>query len=386
MAMLGHSIGEWVAACLAGVFTLPDALTLVAARGRLIGALPRGSMLAVELTETQARAYEAQGLTIAAVNAPARCVLSGPAEAVERVRAELVERGVAARPLATSHAFHSGALDPMVAPFADLVAAVPRQAPRVPFVSNVTGTWIGGAEATDPRYWGRRPAGPSGSPTGSPPCSACSARSCWRWGPAARWAASPRRPPGPVPPSWGRSPGPRFGFHARRAGRRGRRPVGARRRPRLGRLPRRRPEGRRAAARLPLPAPPPLDRPAGRAPAPLPAPPATPAVSPAPAASVASAAEPVEVAGAEAETDELTGRILALWRDLLGFDELGVTDDLFMLGGDSLVATRLISRADRLFDVEVPLDEFLDEPTVSRMAALVLARLDSPYLAEIGKV
>lgn len=153
-ALLGHSLGEYVAACLAGVFTLEHALALVAARGALMEALPAGAMLAVALPETEAAALAAaHGLALAAVNAPGACVLSGPTVAIEGVAESLQRREVAARRLETSHAFHSAMMDPVVEPFRAQVRRAQPQAPRLPIVSNVTGRWLTDAEATDPDYW-----------------------------------------------------------------------------------------------------------------------------------------------------------------------------------------------------------------------------------------
>ena len=154
-AMLGHSIGEYVAACLAGVFSLADALALVAARGRLMQGLPGGAMLAVPLTESEVLPLLDPQLSLAAVNAPARCVVSGPEDAVEALRRRLEERSVAARRLHTSHAFHSAMMEPILAPFLREVEQVELSPPRIPYLSNVTGTWISAAEATDPGYWAR---------------------------------------------------------------------------------------------------------------------------------------------------------------------------------------------------------------------------------------
>jgi amino acid adenylation domain-containing protein len=154
-AMLGHSIGEYVAATLAGVFTLEDALALVAERGRRMAALPRGSMLAVPLAEAGLLPRLDGGLCIAAVNTPSRCVVSGPADEVDALAARLEAEGVACRALHTSHAFHSAMMEPAVAPFVERVRGVRLSPPAIPFVSNLTGTWITAAEATDPAYWGR---------------------------------------------------------------------------------------------------------------------------------------------------------------------------------------------------------------------------------------
>ena len=153
--MLGHSIGEYVAATLAGVFDLPGALRLVAARGRLMQRMPAGSMLAVQLDEVEVRPLLDDGLSVAAVNAPGTCIVAGPAELIEVFAGRITADGGAATLLRTSHAFHSPMMDPVLAEFRDLVAATARSAPRLGFLSNVTGTWITAEEATDPAYWAR---------------------------------------------------------------------------------------------------------------------------------------------------------------------------------------------------------------------------------------
>ncbi|HEX2187809.1 MAG TPA: type I polyketide synthase, partial [Longimicrobiaceae bacterium] len=154
-AMIGHSLGEYVAATLAGVFTLEDALALLAERARLIGGLPAGAMLAVPLDPPEVEPLLRDGLALAAHNAPGLCTVSGPAEAVAALEAELVARGVACRRLAAEHAFHSPAMEPVAGRLAERLRAMRLRAPRIPFVSNVTGTWIRPEEATDPGYWAR---------------------------------------------------------------------------------------------------------------------------------------------------------------------------------------------------------------------------------------
>jgi acyl transferase domain-containing protein len=152
-AMLGHSIGEYVAACLAGVFALPDALALVAARGRLMQDLPGGAMLSVPLPEEEVAGLLGPGLSLAAVNAPARAVVSGPEDAVEALRQRLEAQGQTPRRLHTSHAFHSEMMEPILAPFVRRFAGVELRPPQIPYLSNLTGTWITAAQATDPGYW-----------------------------------------------------------------------------------------------------------------------------------------------------------------------------------------------------------------------------------------
>jgi amino acid adenylation domain-containing protein len=159
-AMIGHSVGEYVAACLAGVFSLEDALAVVAERGRLMGEMPPGAMLAVSLPEAEivprlTAGGGGLGLAIAAVNAPARTVVAGPAAAIDALAASLEAEGVQHRRLRTSHAFHSAMMEPAVAPFLTAVRKARLRPPSIPFLSNVTGTWITPEEATDPEYWGR---------------------------------------------------------------------------------------------------------------------------------------------------------------------------------------------------------------------------------------
>src|SRR5215213_6045324 len=151
-AMIGHSIGEYVAACIAGVLTLEDALTLVAARGRLMQSLPVGAMSSVTLSEAELPPLLDNRLAIAAVNGPSFCVISGPTEAIEEQEKVLSNRGHLCRRLLTSHAFHSGMMDSIIEPFVELVKTVKLSPPQLPYISNVTGTWIT-AEVTDPHYW-----------------------------------------------------------------------------------------------------------------------------------------------------------------------------------------------------------------------------------------
>ncbi len=152
-AMIGHSIGEYVAACLAGVFSLEDALGLVATRGQLMQSLPSGSMLAVMLSEKETRALLQNGLALAAVNGAKSCVVSGASDAIQALHDQLKQQDVYSQLLHTSHAFHSGMMEPILEPFSECVRKVKLNAPVIPFMSNVTGAWITLAQATDATYW-----------------------------------------------------------------------------------------------------------------------------------------------------------------------------------------------------------------------------------------
>ena len=152
-AMIGHSIGEYVAACLAGVFTLEDGLKLVAARGRLMQTLPGGAMLSVPLAEEEIRPLLTDQLALAAINGPKLTVISGPSEAIEQLEALLLAQGTTSHRLHTSHAFHSTMMDPIIAPFIDVFKQIRLQSPKLPFISNLSGTWITDEQATSPDYW-----------------------------------------------------------------------------------------------------------------------------------------------------------------------------------------------------------------------------------------
>lgn len=152
-ALVGHSIGEYVAATLAGVMEFDDALRLVADRGALVESLPPGSMMAAFAPEAELLPLLTAGVDLAAVNAPHICVVSGPDDAVESLRESLSRRGVATTRLHTSHAFHSRMMEPVLEEFRKRVDRVPLRPPTIPFVSTVTGDWITADQAMDPAYW-----------------------------------------------------------------------------------------------------------------------------------------------------------------------------------------------------------------------------------------
>ncbi|HEX6292108.1 MAG TPA: SDR family NAD(P)-dependent oxidoreductase [Herpetosiphonaceae bacterium] len=152
-AMLGYSLGEYVAACVSGVLALEDALRLVATRAQLIQQLPAGAMLAVAASEAAVQPYLGDGVCLAVVNSPTACVLAGPPAAIAAVSARLEAAEIACRAIDTSHAFHSTMLAPIAAQITTLARSLTLHAPRIPYVSNVTGTWITPEQATDPAYW-----------------------------------------------------------------------------------------------------------------------------------------------------------------------------------------------------------------------------------------
>jgi acyl transferase domain-containing protein/acyl carrier protein/phospholipid N-methyltransferase len=153
VATIGYSIGEYVAACLSGVLSLEDALTLVAKRAQMIQELPQGAMLAVPLSEERVRPLLGKNLSLSAVNGSSVCVVAGAIEVIEQLERELSQKGLAVRRIETSHAFHSQMMNAIAQPFSELVKTVSLHPPQIPYISNVTGTWITAEQATEPSYW-----------------------------------------------------------------------------------------------------------------------------------------------------------------------------------------------------------------------------------------
>lgn len=151
--MIGHSLGEYVAACLAGVFSLEDAIKLVLARSRLMAAAPVGSMLAVHVSADQLNLQLWPELAVAAFNSTEDFVLSGPSEQVLSCQSWLQQQGIACTPLQTSHAFHSAMMEPVLPDFAKVLATVTFNPPQLPFVSNLTGQWADPEQVCQADYW-----------------------------------------------------------------------------------------------------------------------------------------------------------------------------------------------------------------------------------------
>ena len=155
--VMGHSVGEYVAACLAGIFSLEDGLRLIAARGRLMQSLPAGgAMAAVFSTEEIVREAVApfqDVISIAAINGPENIVISGDGQTVQKVLNGLAEKGIRSKQLVVSHAFHSPLMDPILEDFAAIAASITYHEPQIPLISNVTGRLVTGSEMSNPEYW-----------------------------------------------------------------------------------------------------------------------------------------------------------------------------------------------------------------------------------------
>src|SRR5579883_3459919 len=154
-ALIGYSLGEYVAACVAGTLSLPDALHLVCRRAQLIADLPAGSMLAVALSPEQVQPWLSDAISLAIINSAKQCVLAGSPEAIAEVQIRLEQEEIVSRLIPSSHAFHSPLLAQAQAELDTLVASITMQPPQIPYVSNVTGEWISEQELHNRQYWSR---------------------------------------------------------------------------------------------------------------------------------------------------------------------------------------------------------------------------------------
>lgn len=337
-AVMGHSLGEYTAACVAGVFRLEDALELVALRARAIQALPAGAMLAVPLAPDALGPCLEDGAALAAVNAPGMCVLSGTEEAIARAERRLADAGHPTRRLAATHAFHSPLMRPVAERVAALAAGMPLSPPRIPMISNLTGTWLTAEEATDPGYWARHLEGTVQFAAG---------------------AAALLQQPGRVLVEAGAGGSLATFVRMQAAASGAQAPAGGASLPHAAEHT---PEPdflRDALQRL---------RAAGVVPG---APGAEPPPHP-PADAAAGDGAAVRTARA-AEDGNPVERVLAdVWHELLG-TRPGLDDDFFLMGGHSLVAVRLIGRVRELFGVEMRLRTLFQTRTVAGMARWIAA-------------
>ncbi len=368
-ALLGHSVGEYVAAHLAGVMSFEDALALVAERGRMIAALPPGAMLAVPLDEAALAPRLSGGLAVAVVNAADRVVVAGEEAAVEALRQELATEGVEARRLRTSHAFHSPLLEPVVEPFRRRVAQLALAPPQVPFLSNVSGGWITAEEATDPAYWARHLRQTVRFGAGLAALAAEPNRVLLEVGPgrgltrlARRWEgeagrrlpafasfgdddslAEPAAVLGTLGALWTQGLEPDWRAY-----------YGEERRRRLA-LPTYPFERRRLWIEPADPAAPP----AGLAWEGL--------EGPAAAAGPGQGPEAAPLAPHEEA-------VAAVWREVLGLAQLAAGESFFDLGGDSLIALQVVARLRQRLGVETPVQLLFENPTLGAFATAVAAR------------
>ncbi len=380
-AMIGHSIGEYVAACLAGVFSLEDALKIVVLRSQLMQQLPSGAMLAIGLSEAEIKHLLGLKLDLAAVNTPNRCVVSGTAASIEELYEQLQSQGVECRPLHTSHAFHSVMMTPILATFTQKVQSIHLHEPRIPYISNLTGTWITGAEATDPNYWAKHlrqtvrfeagisellqqqecvflEVGPGRTlntflnqhpsknqetitlpslrhPREQQADTAFLQNTLgklWLAGVQIDWSglySHELRQPLSLPG---------YPFQGQRYW------IEAQQKTSLS-------EQEIEDSSLPL----------------------------YPRANLSTAYV--------SPSNHIEQEIATIWQELLGIEKIGIHDNFFDIGGNSLVATQLISRIQEIFSVDLPLASLFEQPTIANLAELILQKqieeTDSEFLLEI---
>lgn len=155
-ALAGHSIGEYVAATVAGVFDLPTAVKAVSVRARLMHAAPRGVMIAVPLSPDAIAEYLPGDIDLAAVNDPGSCVVAGSDDDIRKFSQRLAEQRIVTRRVRTSHAFHSRLMEPVIDEFKGFLSRIKFAEPQIPLLSNITGTWMSSDEATNPATWARQ--------------------------------------------------------------------------------------------------------------------------------------------------------------------------------------------------------------------------------------
>ncbi|MEU6774135.1 beta-ketoacyl synthase N-terminal-like domain-containing protein [Streptomyces sp. NPDC046759] len=385
-AFIGHSLGEYTAACLAGVLTLEEMLPLIALRVRLISA-SGGATTAVALGEAELRERlgDADRLSLAAVNGPAACTVAGPEDAVAALEASLAADGVTFRRLRLPAAAHSTVLDPVLPAFADALDGVTFRAPHTPYVTNVTGTWITDEQVTDPAHWLAHTRGTVRFADGI--------GALWQRDAPLLLEVGPGRVLTALAESVLADAAPRTVPTLRHAG--AEQPDTPLFAQTLGRLwsagvqvdlPRwNGPSATGRGAPLPpypferhrhwIPAPGPLAAPAPREPA------AAPATGP---------AEPVRRPGRSprphlgtprvAPRTERERDVTAYWEEALGIDGIGIEDNFFDLGGDSMRAVLLATRLRTAGVLDVPVTRLLATPTIAGLLADVAEDAFAPLL------
>ncbi|AEI67137.1 hybrid non-ribosomal peptide synthetase/type I polyketide synthase [Corallococcus macrosporus] len=379
-ALLGHSFGEYAAACVAGVLSPEDGLRLAVVRGALMARMPAGAMLAVGLEEAEVLPLLSDGLALAAVNGEGRCVVSGPVAAIEALQATLASRGVGMVRLPSAHAFHSSAVESLMADLARVVSSLRLKAPELPFVSSLTGTWIRPEEAVDPTYWARQMRQPVRFAQGLETLLGDGCSVLLEVG-----------------------PGTDLTSLARARTRKERHLVVT---PSLRRRPTEedlrgllqsvgdlwaagvdvawdKVHGAEARRRVSLPTYPFEEKPCRleSSGAPLVVP-ATSARSAQPGTAPGPAVTPEAVA--PASVGEIQQRVMDIWRERLGAVEVGPDDDFLELGGNSLMAAQMLTRLRETFSVQLPLSALFEAPTVAGISARIEAMLQAAHPAEGG--
>ncbi|MBG0833231.1 acyltransferase domain-containing protein [Planomonospora sp. ID67723] len=352
--LIGHSIGELVAACVAGVMSREDGVRLVLARGHAMAESPNGAMTAVTLAEEQVLAGLPDGVEIAAVNATSQTVVAGDAAAIAALEADYLARGIGYRRLRTSHAFHTAAMDRAAEAVAKAAAGLTLSPPRLVVVSNVTGRPLTAAEATDPGYWGRQVRATVRFADGLDAAAAAGARLLVEMGPGRALCdlSSVRDPAVAFAAAVPSLPGPartredlevmlgsagRLWLHGAAVDWTALHGSQRRRRIAMPAYPFERRRYTVEGGADPWP-----DGEAETAPA-------------------------LDVAGFS-ETEQV---VAGVWTRLLGVGGIGRDESFFDIGGHSLLGMQALDELSRLFQVELPLAAFYEHPTIAELAVLI---------------
>ncbi len=376
-ALMGHSNGEYTAACLAGVLSLEDALAMTAYRGLIFEEAGAGGMSAVETAEETLLPFLTPDLTVAAVNGPSRCTASGPAHSIDALETRLTEAGIDFRRLSIPMAGHSSLLDPVMGRFRDFVAQRNLQAPELPYISCETGAWISAEEATSPDYWVRQMRRTVRFSDGFTLLASNPHRIFLEMGPGQALTSLVRRHPA-------------FDDEAHAA-------VGAMHHPHdertdaeaaleaLGQLWL---SGYRVdwrayhygeqRYRVPLPG-----YPFQRKRYWVDAVPMTTQTSMELTEADTFEVDEIQEDGPLSETER---RLVAIWREVLGLGRIGVNDHFFMLGGDSLLVTRVHARLGQVFDSAPPIKELFEHPILAALARRIDQGVDGVVLDAIPRI
>ena len=368
--LVGHSLGEYTAACLSGVFTLEDVIPLICARGNLMKKVSEGAILAVGLSEVEIGSWIKNGLDLAAVNGLEQCVISGPTADILALKDELKKEGIPSHRLETSHAFHSSSIEPVLDAFMNVVRQKKMRAPQIPIISNVSGTWLTEKEATDPAYWARHFRGTVRFHDGLKVLQTDRACFLLEVGPGETLCTfarrnRPKESPQKIFPSLPRAGGKNGdlsgllsalgnlwvhgnsidwkGFHAQEHLRRVPLPTYPFQRKKFWMGPK---VGTNWLADS-----------MGKAPT------AAPFISP------KETAKPVD--SAPVAHDEIETVLEQMWRQLLGLDQVDAGTDFFESGGHSLIAVRLFAEIRKRFGVEMGLATLFEARTLGGLAELI---------------
>lgn len=331
--MIGYSLGEYVAATLAGVMSIEDSLKLVARRAKLIEDSPTGSMLAVMLPEAEITPLLSDRVSLSAVNGPEFCVVAGHTDAVAEIEATLAERGVVTRRVQSTHAFHSVMMEPLAAAVTALAEGVTLHPPRIPYISNVTGEPITDEQATDPAYWAKHLCSPVRFADG---VAALGEHALLETGPGQTLSSMASAARGTTPGTIVASMRHSLEDQADTA-------VLLKALARLWTANAKIDWDILPVSTLELPDP--------------------------------NAATPADKAETDRPLTDTERRVVALWARLLPGDSLPVDVSFFELGGNSLLATRLILRVSREFGVELTLRRIYEMSTITKMATAIDALL-----------